>query len=186
MSRRDACHAKRARWRTALLLLLAMTFPLASSAADPEWPVAPAASAWIGPYAASDFTLTSGDGAPLRPPAKLYFAKEWIAVPRPGVPVAGFGEGVTAFSDVGQWSARATATVMPARPALVWVAAPQLKTGVRLAEDAKSITAGGTVTPFELVPKLDLNRSYFDASSTAFFAQRLLTVRGEMKGATFW
>jgi len=47
------------------------------------------------------------------------------------------------------------------------------------------LQVGGTTIPFALHPKLDLNRSYFDTSSAAFFAERPLTVRGEMRGAAF-
>ena len=164
-----------------------MTPPLAAEAQPPAGPIAAAiaAAGRVGPYAASDFEVTTGDGAPLTPAAKLYFAKEYIAVPKSGIPVAGVGSGMTAFDDVRGWAAGSIRASDDARPALVWIAAPQLVAGARLAADAKTLQVGGTTIPFALHPKLDLNRSYFDTRSAAFFAERPLTVRGEMRGAAF-
>ena len=71
-----------------------MTPPLAAEAQPPAGPIAAAiaAAGRVGPYAASDFEVTTGDGAPLTPAAKLYFAKEYIAVPKSGIPVLGHTE----------------------------------------------------------------------------------------------
>ena len=52
-------------------------------------PDGPAPSGPLGLGAAADFVVTTGDYSSLAPPPRLYFAKEWIAVPRDGVPVAG-------------------------------------------------------------------------------------------------
>ena len=61
----------------------------------------------IGLYRAADFFLTDGrcrDCSVIRQ-ALWYFRDQPIAVPRPGLPVAGFARGVGAFDDVASWAA---------------------------------------------------------------------------------
>ena len=67
----------------------------------------------------------------------------------------------------------------------MWVAAPDVVRHARLADDRRSLVTPDGALPFEPTPKIPLNRSYFDASSLAFFAQRTVTVRGTPAGATF-
>lgn len=162
---------------------LAMVIASTVFAAAPEGP-SPADAP--GLYPAGDFVVTTGDPAPLAPSAKLYFAKEWIAVPRDGVAVSGYATGVGAFDDVRAWSSTPGSTGTPgARPPLVWLAAPERVRGARLSADARTATVDGRAHPFALAPKLDLNRSYFDASSASFFAGREVAMRGQWRGDAF-
>ena len=63
-------------------------------------------------------------------------------------------------------------------PALVWLGSPQLLPQARF--DGKSLlTADGASFGMRLAPKLASNRSWFNASSEAFFRQRDVRVRGQ-------
>ena len=145
-------------------------------------PVGPPPSGPLGLHAAGDFVVTTGDCSSLAPPPRLYFAKEWIAVPRDGMPVAGYATNVDAFDDVRAWAASAEAARTPgARPPLVWIAAPERVRGARIAPDAKSVTIDGAARGFALASRLPSNQSWFDASSAAFFATREVALRGAWK-----
>ena len=140
----------------------------------------------LGPYPAGDFVVTTGDASPIAPAPKLYFAKEWIAVPRDGVPVSTFQPGVSADDDVRAWaSSQASGEVPGARPPLVWLAAPERVHGARIARDASTVVIGGRGHPLALAPKLDLNRSYFDATSASFLSARDVAMRGEWRDSAF-
>ncbi|HEY8243408.1 MAG TPA: hypothetical protein VII68_08115 [Casimicrobiaceae bacterium] len=137
----------------------------------------------LGLHDAADFVVTTGDYSSLAPPPRLYFAKEWIAVPRDGVPVAGFATGVTAFDDVRAWSTSVVAGSKPdVRPALVWIGSPERMHGAKLAPDAKTMVADGATRPFALAPRLASNGSWFDASSASYFTSRDVALRGTWRG----
>ena len=133
----------------------------------------------FGLYAADRFRVTTGacTDCPTIRQALWYFRGETIAVPRPGGSPAGFTLGVHAFDDVRQWArARAPQAALD-DPPLVWVAAPQIVRHARLDPAGTRLIAAQTL-PWRPVAKIPLNRSYWDASSIAFFAQREVTVRG--------
>jgi len=179
VGRWDACPrvVRRLARRAGLVaLVVASAVARADAPADVRYGLAPA----------GDFRITTGDDSRLAPSAKLYFSKEWIAEPRADVPVADYARGVGAFDDLRAWVATpaASANPMPRTP-LVWLGSPERIAGVRIATDARSMTAGGRTRPLELAPKLEYNRSWFDASSAAFFAARSLGLRGESRGDTF-
>ena len=162
--------------------LLAMTL----AASDAAAPAGYSPADRLGPYPAGDFVVTTGDASPIAPAPKLYFAKEWIAVPRDGVPVSGYAHGVSAADDVRAWSATlGSADVPGARPPLVWLAAPERVRGARIAPDASSVAIDGRDHPFALAPKLELNRSWFDATSASFFSAREVSLRGQRRGDAF-
>ena len=157
-----------------------------SASASPLTAPANAAGA-LGLYPASAFRITTGecrDCATIRQ-ALWYFRAESIAVPKPGLPVASFTTGVHAFDDVQQWAATRRADAPLDYPPLVWVAAPAIVRHATLADDRRSLVTPDGALPFEPTPKIPLNRSYFDASSLAFFAARTITARGTPAGATF-
>jgi hypothetical protein len=161
-------------------MLAAMALASTAAAAVPDGP--PPAGP-LGLHDAADFVVTTGDYSSLAPPPRLYFAKEWIAVPRAGVPVAGHATGVTAFDDVRTWSASIAAGSKPdARPPLVWIGSPERVHGAKLATDAKSMVADGTTHAFTLAERLASNGSWFDASSASFFASRDVALRGAWRG----
>jgi hypothetical protein len=109
---------------------------------------------YIGLYPESDFELGTGRCESCRAPreGKWYFPDDVIATPKTSA----------------------------GTPALVWIGSTQMIEGATLSKDGTTITLkDGTVMPFALTPKIPLNRSYYDASSVAFYQGRTLRVRGE-------
>lgn len=134
----------------------------------------------FGLYPATNFRVTTGacsDCATIRQ-ALWYFRAETIAAPNPGLPAAGFTLGVHAFDDVRQWAQARPPGAPIDYPPLVWIAAPQIVRHARIDPAGATLrTAAGTM-PFRPVAKIPLNRSYYDASSVAYFAQRDVAARG--------
>jgi hypothetical protein len=135
----------------------------AAAPASPKTPVAPAAvvtptsakgisDGYIGPYPESDFVLGTGRCPTCNGPreGKWYFLDEVIATPKSGA------------------------------PAIVWIGSHELLEGVTLSADGSHARLrDGTEVPFQLVPKIASNRSYWNADSLAFLRGRSLRVRGE-------
>ena len=134
----------------------------------------------VGLYPAEDFRITDGrctDCATHRA-ALWYFERETIAVPRAGHPVAAFTAGVRPFDDLRAWQSQRAIDAPIDYPPLVWIESALIARDASLASDARSFTAGGAATPLRLVDKIALNRSYFDASSARWFAERPASLRG--------
>jgi hypothetical protein len=150
-----------------------------ASAAAPGVRAANAGGLW-GLYPAQDFRLTTGacTDCPTIRQALWYFRDQTIAVPLSGHPVSGFETGVPATDDLRHWSAARPPASGIDYPPLVWVAAPTIVRGARFSADGSQLVTSNDVFAFRLAPKIPLNRSYFDASSQRFFAQRTMTVRG--------
>lgn len=151
--------------------------------------VPPSASSesWLGLYPAGNFIL-SIKGAPVAPAsrqASWYFRNEIIGVPRPGLPVAGFGKKTPAFSDLRNWAAGRTDNAALDYPPLIWIAAPDQVQHARITERAREIITPQGKIPLQLVPKLELNRSYVDASTLGFFKSRDLSLRGTATAGVF-
>ncbi|MGH8852247.1 MAG: hypothetical protein ACREYD_14760 [Casimicrobiaceae bacterium] len=145
----------------------------------PQRPVAAEGS--IGLYPAANFRITDGrdtDCSAIRQ-ALWYFSDQTIAVPRPGLPVAGFARGVNAVDDIAHWAADHAPGTPAAYPPLVWIGSSGELRGAELAADGASIAADGTTMAFDVVPRIALNRSYCNADSVAYFAGRKLKLRGE-------
>jgi len=141
----------------------------------------------LGLYPRASFRIVTGEhaGEATIRQARWYFARETVAVPAPGMPVAEFSRGIRAQDDVRRWaSERADGTPL-AYPPLVWIAAPQLVRHARLSADADGFTCADVRMPLALAPKHPLNRSFFDASSARFFAQRRVKLRGANDGDRF-
>ena len=141
----------------------------------------------IGLYPARDFRLTTGEckDCPTIRQALWYFRDQAIAVPLPGHPVAGFATGVHATDDLEHWAAARAPGAAIDYPPLVWVAAPDILRGARFSADASHLVTSEGAIHFRPAAKIPLNRSYYDASSVAFFRQRDLTVRGTPSGDGF-
>jgi hypothetical protein len=134
----------------------------------------------LGLYPAQSFRLVTGecrDCTAIRQ-ALWYFRDQTIAVPLTGHPVAGFGTGVHAADDVRSWAAARPPGEPIDFPPLVWVAAPDIVRGARLSEDASQLITPDGAMAFHPTARIPLNRSYYDASSVAFFRQRQITARG--------
>lgn len=134
----------------------------------------------FGLYPARNFRITTGTctDCPTIRQALWYFRDETIAVPVSGLPVASFTPGVHAHDDVRQWAAIRETSAAPEYPPLVWIAAPQILRHASIGADPRELHTAQGVVPFAPIDKIPLNRSYFDASSIAFFRDRALTVRG--------
>lgn len=140
----------------------------------------------LGLYDAGNFFLTTGRLAlPLGsviPQALWYFEDEAIAIARPGLPIAGFTRGKSAIDDVRAWTTE-NVDIMPLEyPSLIWLAAPQVVHGAEITAHGTRIEAAGEAWDFDVVPKIALNRSYYDETSIAYFAGQRLAVRGSLIG----
>lgn len=165
----------------ALALFIALVAHGAAGAADAQ---SVTAHNLFGLYPADDFEVTRAANSALSPAIRWYFEDEYIAARMAPMSAEDYTLGVRPFADVRHWSQQAAA-IAPRPPVLAWLGAPGYATGARLAPDARSIVIDGHTTPLALVPKLALNRSYFDAASAAYLTSRTLTLRGEMKDGTF-
>ncbi len=163
--------------------VVAMALATSTAAAIPDGPPPPDD---VGTYAGGDFVVTTGDYSAIAPAPQLYFAKEWIAVPRTGVPVSGYARGVSAGEDVRAWNGTPAAAEMPGpRPPLVWLGSPERIHGARLAPDLGTFAAGGRVAPLALAPRLESNGSWADASTGPWYAAREVALRGRWTGDAF-
>ena len=107
---------------------------------------------YLGLYPEGDFQLGTGRCEACRGPeqGKWYFLDDVIATPKAGP------------------------------PAIVWIGSHEMVEGVTLSADGTTATLkDGTVVPFALTPKIDSNRSCYDASSLAYLRGRTVRVRGE-------
>jgi hypothetical protein len=164
-------------------LRAALAFMVLSTSVAAAVPEAPSPVRPLGLYAPGDFVVTTGDYSSLAPAPQLYFAKEWIAVPRDGVPASTYATGVDAFDDVRAWAASAAAGALPSPlPPLVWIAAPERFHGVRLAADAASATIEGRERRLAFGPRLPSNLSWVDQSTAAFLGGRDVSLRGSWRG----
>ena len=136
----------------------------------------------LGLLPGQDFRLADGkcqDCATLAQ-AMFYFREEVIAVPRAGLPVSGFSATERGKSDVLAW-AGGTGPESLAYPGLVWLGAPQLADASISPDGASLRLPGGALLPWQPVPKIATNLSYFDASSRAFFGNRPVRMRGSLQ-----
>ena len=149
--------------------------------------VASALDAQLGLFRMEELRLATGrcrDG-PTIPQALWYFVDEAIALPRPGVATAGFSRGMRARADLARWAATHAIGGTLDAPPLIWIGAPERLRDATLSADGSTLFAGEARWAFDLVPKIALNRSYYDGSSTRFFAGRTLAVRGTSHGSAF-
>ena len=140
-----------------------------------------------GLFPADQFVVTSGacpDCAAL-PQALWYFRDETIAVPKPGVPLAGFEPALPVPEDLAAWAKRNPLNGMTEFPPLVWLGAPDVVAGAQLAGDGRTLRDGERELNLQLAPRLALNGSWFDASSVAYFRGRPLKMRGNRQDGSF-
>lgn len=149
--------------------------------------IVPAGSTVFGLYRGSDFRLTRGacTDCPTIKQALWYFRDETIAVPADDIPIAQFSRGIAVQEDIRRWYAAATPEDLQARPPLLWVGASHKTRNVRLTQDGRLRFEDGRSVDLRIVPKINTNLSYYDASSEAFLRQRPLRMRGELRGNTF-
>lgn len=137
---------------------------------------------WLGLYQASDTLLTTGQctDCPTPPQARWYFENELIAVPKPGIPMAGFSTAKNAQHDIP--IDLSTASL----PALIWLGSSQVIPQARLSTDASQMTlSSGEIIRFNIIPRIPTNLSYWDNSSSQYFRSRDVRLRGEMQDGAF-
>lgn len=134
-----------------------------------------------------DFVITTGRtaGSEALPQAMWYFRDETIAVPKPGLPLAGFSPELTMAQDVAAWAGANPPGGGPEYPPLVWIGSPLAERDVLLDPGGTKVNTAHGELALQLVPKLPLNGSWFDASSTTFCCGRPLKMRGNRLGDTF-
>ena len=137
----------------------------------------------LGLYPSAGFRLADGHctDCPTIPQALWYFQHEVIAVAKPGRPVASFTPGLSVADDLKAWLAQRDPEAALEYPPLVWVAAPDVISGAQLSADASTLDSPAGGLRASLVPKIALNRSYFDATSADFFGRRTVKVRGRIE-----
>ncbi len=141
----------------------------------------------LGLYPAQSFRLTEGncdDSETIRA-ALWYFRNETIAVPKRGARIAGFERGIGTFVELRSWYASRDAAAPIDYPPLVWIGAPHRVRNARLSETGDALFVDGAVLPLERVGKIPLNRSYYNESSTRFFARHSVSARGTFRDGRF-
>ena len=152
-------------------------------------------SSAYGLFPAGDFVVTTGSRAsrwqrhdcatvPTLPQALWFFRSEVIAVPRPGLGVAGFDPLRLAIDDVRAWNAATPTGSACALPGIIWLGAPDVVRHARVVVDENGcerlLTPEGS-SELELAPRLADNRAFYNADSAAFFARRVVHLRGEWR-----
>ncbi|HEY0064874.1 MAG TPA: hypothetical protein VGC21_22340 [Telluria sp.] len=137
----------------------------------------------IGLLAADSFRLTSGkcgDCATLRQ-GLWYFEDDLLAVPKPAQPLSGHALQPDMVGAVRAWAGSSDTEAL-AHPGLVWIGSPQIFDDVAIEADGKAVrTRDGTSTRLLLVPKIATNLSYWNGSTTDFFGQRPVRMRGSLR-----
>ncbi|MDI1298885.1 hypothetical protein [Methylotenera sp.] len=136
----------------------------------------------LGLYSAENIEITTGrcqDCATI-PQARWYFKKELIAVPKKGVPIAGFSK--TAFS----LQEAINEQNNNALPPLIWLGSQHVIPHARLNDSGTMLTeASGLTSPFSIIDKIPSNLSYWNDSTLQFFKQRDVRLRGELTDKGF-
>ena len=163
-------------------LLLFTLFPPAM-AANPAGFKEALSGERIGLLPADRFRLSRGTctDCPTLPQSLWYFKNDVIAVPGPAQPVSSFVPQAVTVDDIRTW-ADSKGAATPALPGLVWLGAPHILDEATILPNGRALRThdGGTAT-LRLVPKIPANLSYWDASTTRFFSQGAVRMRGELK-----
>jgi hypothetical protein len=146
-----------------------------------------AEDAFLGLYPRASFRIALGRdaGEATIRQARWYFADEIVALPADDARVAGFARDTGVARDLRRWACDRAGDAQLEHPPLVWIAAPDVMRHARLVDDGASIVVGAERIALSLAPRHRLNRSYFDASSARFFAQRELRLRGTRQADRF-
>ncbi|USX24089.1 hypothetical protein NHH73_15775 [Oxalobacteraceae bacterium OTU3CINTB1] len=183
-SRLQPHRARLALTMAAVAFYLISTAPAAHPEAAAGLPRDALAASSIGLNPGTDFRVTRADckDCAASPQARWYFGDDTVAV------ASGDAVGSTprlrAQDDVRAWLSSTASKAQGKPPQLIWIGSPQVVEG-RLAADAASLTGASSALPVALTARLASNRSYFDASSQAYFAGREMKARGMFKDGTF-
>ena len=139
-----------------------------------------------GLFQADEFRVSSGEceHSAAIAQALWFFRHETIALPRHGTSDE-FDSRLEALEDLRQWNARTLPGSARDYPALIWIGAPEVVEHARLDSAGEHLlTADGRIQ-LDLWPRLESNRSYYNADSRAFFCQRELRLRGRTEHGRF-
>jgi hypothetical protein len=137
----------------------------------------------IGLLPAKNFRLADGKCADCStlPQALWYFQDDVLAVPQRSQSTSGMGKFAGNVQAVRDWAATPAAATLE-HPGLVWLGAPYLFDNVELANNGHQLRAAdGSLTAFNLVPKIATNLSFWDAKTSAFFVNQPLRMRGSLR-----
>lgn len=149
-----------------------------------------------GLFPAGDFVVTTGGRAgrmkrgncatcatvPTIPQALWFFRSEVIAVPRAGCSVAGFDPLKLSLDDVRAWNAATLPGSARDLPGLVWLGAQAVVRNARIVVDddgGERLLMLEGPAELALAPRVASNRAFYNADSAAFFARRVVHLRGE-------
>jgi hypothetical protein len=159
----------------------AVTIALSVCAAHAA-PIPATADGHLGLYPANDYRIGTCSDCTTIPQALWYFKGEALALPVKNT--AGFSPDKQAQADVASWAAREPD--LAAQPPLVWLGSSTVIQQATLSADGKTIELNDrTSLGFGIVPKISTNLSYWDDSTSQYFAQRPLRLRGETNGSAF-
>ena len=147
-------------------------------------PIPATADGQLGLYPANNFRIADGTCSDCKtiPQAMWYFNGEALAVPAKNT--AGFFPAKQTQADVASWAAEKPD--LAAQPPLVWLGSNTVIQQATLSADGKTIVLDdGTLLGFGIVPKIPTNLSYWDNSTSQYFASRPLRLRGEIHGNTY-
>lgn len=147
-------------------------------------PIPATADGQLGLYPATNFRIADGTCSDCTTitQALWYFSGETLAAPAKNI--AGFSPDKQAQADVASWAAGEPN--LAAQPPLVWLGSSTVIQQATLSADGKTIEQDdGTSLGFGIVPKISTNLSYWDDSTSQYFAQRPLRLRGETNGDAF-
>jgi len=138
---------------------------------------------YLGLYPSSALKIADGnckDCGPIKQ-ALWYFEEEPIAIANDARKIAGYSTTERAQADVATWLKTVTNDDLSALPAAIWLGSRQMIPSARLSVDHKNIIGDdGIEMAFNVVPKIPTNLSYLNQSSWDFYAQRPLSMRGEL------
>lgn len=140
-----------------------------------------------GLFPAENFFVSIGREAECAsvPQAIWYFAAETVALPRPGMPLAGFDPRLRLGEDLAAWAGQTPCDVAPDYPPLIWLGSPVVLRAARICSQGYALLTTEGECPLQLDERLPLNRSWFDAASLAFFSEQSTKLRGVLQRDTF-
>lgn len=163
--------------------LAALTFAGVASAVPVTSALAPDKA--LGFYDASQFSVVGPDckDCQATPQARFYFQGDVAVSPRANA--VGFDPTRRTFEDLASWARTRGGKADGSLPSLLWTGSSSVATGVFAANGSHLADEEGNTLPLQLTPKIKSNLSYYNQASAAFFANRPVVARGELKDGTF-
>lgn len=144
--------------------------------------VMPATEGQLGLESAARFRFIGGkcSDCPTPPAALWYFRDDVVVVPKGGM--TGFERRLRPQEDVRVWATERNGKPEGSSPPLVWIGSPAVARGTLSVQGNALTGTERELLSLTLVPRIEANRSYFDANSVKYFAGRRLSARGRLDG----